>query len=256
MTVLTVIGASGRNGRLAVEEALARGLQVRAGSRDTARLHMLLPEHPALSLIALDGTDEAAMTAALDGVHAAVLAHGDDSRPEAVNYRVVRCAIAAAQSLARPPRLVLMSGMSVTQQVAGYQDVEDWRRRGERLLRACGLPYCIVRPGWFDMHSPGDDAAVFEQGDRIPLGSMRGVSRRHIGQALVEGALCPGAVARTVELYSDPGAPVEDWNALFAAATPDPADALDGVDDLPGLPLDAEPQRVLDDLERYRPRPS
>jgi uncharacterized protein YbjT (DUF2867 family) len=31
----------------------------------------------------------------------------------------------------------------------------DWKRRGERLVRASGLPYTIVRPGWFDYNDAG-----------------------------------------------------------------------------------------------------
>jgi len=27
-------------------------------------------------------------------------------------------------------------------------EAHDWKRRGERLVRASGLPYTIVRPGW------------------------------------------------------------------------------------------------------------
>ena len=59
----------------------------------------------------------------------------------------------------RRARIVLMTSINVTRRDAGaYQGLMDWKRRSERLVRASGLPYTIVRPGWFDMTGPGTTA--------------------------------------------------------------------------------------------------
>jgi uncharacterized protein YbjT (DUF2867 family) len=46
----------------------------------------------------------------------------------------------------RPVRIALMTAIGVT----APADYYDWNRRSERLVRASGNPYTIVRPGWFD----------------------------------------------------------------------------------------------------------
>ena len=40
-------------------------------------------------------------------------------------------------------------------------EVCDWKRREERLVRASGLPYTIVRPGWFDYNAPDEHTVLF-----------------------------------------------------------------------------------------------
>ncbi|AGF73272.1 NAD(P)H-binding protein [Corynebacterium halotolerans] len=253
MTTVAIIGATGSNGRLTVDAALDRGLTVRATSRSAGRAHRILGEREGLEILEAEGTDPAAVTAVVDGVDAVILTHGKDSSPEEVNYGVIAAVVKAFKQLGeRRPHVSLMSAISVTQNIPAWAEVLEWRRRGERLLRASGLPYTIVRPGWFDGHSPGDDRAILEQGDRTPLNARRGVSRRHIAKTLVESVLTDSANFRTVELFSGPGESVDDWDLLFNRADVDPAGSIDGVHDLIGLPLEHEPTRFLTDLDRLR----
>ncbi len=44
-------------------------------------------------------------------------------------------------------------------------EAHDWKRRSERLVRASGFPYMIVRPGWFDYNGPDEHRLIFLQGD-------------------------------------------------------------------------------------------
>jgi hypothetical protein len=62
----------------------------------------------------------------------------------------------------------------------------DWKRRSERLVRATGRPYTIVRPGWFDYNGPDDQLPVLLQGDLRRSGrpSDGAISRRQIAQVL------------------------------------------------------------------------
>jgi len=66
--------------------------------------------------------------------------------------------------------------------------VHDWKRRGEQLVRASGLPYTIVSPGWFDYNPPDQHRLVFLQGDRRQVGDFSDgvVARRQIAHVLVE----------------------------------------------------------------------
>ena len=176
-----------------------------------------------------------------------VLAHGNDAAPES-NYRVIA---AAVETLPAGTPGSLMSAIAVTQDIPAFSEILEWRRRGERLLRASALWHTIIRPGWFDGHSPGDDRPEMEQGDATPLGAMRGVQRRHIAAALVEAVRTPAAARRTLELFSGPGEPIDDWPEAFAALDADTADRLDGVHDPAGLPLAEEPAAVRDALRKY-----
>ena len=54
-------------------------------------------------------------------------------------------------------RIALMTSIGVTDRAGSYNrttEAHDWKRRSERLVRATGLPYTIVRPGWFDYNAP------------------------------------------------------------------------------------------------------
>lgn len=246
VTRIAVVGATGSNGRLAVDYALSLGLKVRAGTRSPRRL----APREGVDVVKTDALVPDQVASLIDGCDALILAHGDDAKPEN-NYRIIAAAVAVA-----PPEMpiALMSAISVTQDVPAFSDVLDWRRRGERLLARSRRKYAIIRPGWFDGHSPGDDRIVLEQGDRTPLRSMRGVRRRHIAEALVEAVRTEEASSRTVEIFSEPGEPVIDVHALFGECAPDPVGSLDGVSDPAGLPLSDEPARVREDLGAYDQR--
>ena len=107
-------------------------------------------------------------------------------------------------------------------------------------------PYTIVRPGWFDYQGPDGRRIDLRQGDLVT--GRPGVDRRHIAQVLLEGVLNPSGTRRTVEVFSAAGAPVTDYEALFAATRADEPGALDGVLDTNNVPLADEPARVRDDI--------
>lgn len=76
MTTVLVIGATGQIGRVVVEEALVRGLQVRAQSRSAARARRQLPAGAEV-VEARPPSAEALRPLVLD-IDAVVLAHGAD----------------------------------------------------------------------------------------------------------------------------------------------------------------------------------
>jgi uncharacterized protein YbjT (DUF2867 family) len=91
--------------------------------------------------------------------------HGSVRYAELIDYGAVRNVLQALGE--RPARIALMTAIGVTKHTPGH----DWKRRGERLVRASGLPYTIVRPGWFD-HSDADQLdLVMLQGDHRWAGS-------------------------------------------------------------------------------------
>ena len=123
-------------------------------------------------------------------------------------------------------------------------------------MRASGLPYTIVRPGWFDYNGPDEHRLVLLQGDRRQAGdpSDGAVARRQIAEVLIRSLVSDQALRKTFELIATAGPAPKDFDALFAPLDPDPVGALDGVRDMANMPLGDEPQRVRDDLDAVRAR--
>lgn len=245
MSELLVVGATGSIGRHVVDEALREGHRVRALVRDESRGRRL-PQ--GVDLVVGDLTRADTLGQAVAGIDAVVFTHGSNGRPpgpEAVDYGAVRNVLSALRG--REVRIALMTAISVTDRKGAH----DWKRRGERLVRASGLPYTIVRPGWFDYNAPDQLRLVLLQGDRRQTGTPRDgvVARRQIAEVLVRSLRSEAANRKTFELIAEAGPEPEDFDALFAHADADPKGAIDGAHDAANMPVDAEPPSVRDDLD-------
>ena len=251
MTVL-VVGATGSIGRLVVEEALRPGHAARALVRSRGKAARLPPE---TEVVVGDLTRPETLPAAVANVDAVVFTHGSEgggkAGAESVDYGGVRNVLRALGS--RQARISLMTSIGVTNRASAYNrttEGHDWKRRSERLVRASGLPYTIVRPGWFDYNGPDEHQLALLQGDKRHAGdpSDGAVARRQIAEVLVQALGSDRALRKTFELVATHGAAPRDFGALFAPLDADPRGALDGVHDTANMPLENEPQRVRDDL--------
>ncbi len=256
-TVL-VVGATGSIGRLVVDEAIRRGHVVRALARDPDRARQVAG--PAQVFIG-DVTRPETLRGALDGVDAVVFTLGSDglgeAGAEAVNYGGVRNILGIL--VPQKVRLVLMTAIGVTARAGNYSwptAVHDWKRRSERLVRASGLPYTIIRPGWFDKNRSDQLRPVLLQGDTRHAGDPGDgvIARRQIAQVLVACLDSDHALQKTFELVAETGAAPDSFDELFAVLDADRDGPLDGVRDLANMPVNEEPQRVRDDLTALRGR--
>jgi uncharacterized protein YbjT (DUF2867 family) len=252
ITVL-VVGATGGIGRLVVQEAVRQGYRTRALVRGPARAGQLPPE---AELVVGDVTRPDTLRAPVDGVDAVVFTLGSDGAgkvgAETVDYGGVRNVLSALGP--RPVRVALMTSIGVTNRTGAYNrstEAHDWKRRSERLVRASGLPYTVVRPGWFDYNGPDEHRLVLLQGDTRQAGDSSDgvVARREIAQVLVRSLASDAAAGKTFELVAATGPAPEDFDALFAPLEADPPGAFDGVRDTANMPLNEEPERVRDDLQ-------
>jgi uncharacterized protein YbjT (DUF2867 family) len=259
VTVL-VVGATGSIGRLVVKQALEEGHAVRALVRDFGKARQL---PPGAQVVVGDVTRPDSLSEAVDGVDAVVFTLGSDGAgkvgAETVDYGGVRNVLRALG--ARPARVALMTAIGVTNRTGDYNrrtEAHDWKRRSERLVRASGRGYTIVRPGWFDHHAKDEHRLVLLQGDRRQAGdpSDGAIARGQIAHVLVRSLTSREADRKTFELVAISGAPQRDLGPLFAALDADPPGSLDAVHDGANMPLEEEPQRVRDDLDaltRRRP---
>lgn len=249
MTNVLVVGASGSIGQLAVAESLRVGYATTALVRNPHQAS-LFPE--GTRIVVGDFKDGGSLSGAVAGVTGIVFTHGTYGGPEeaeAINYGAVRNAL---QELRTPARIALMTTIGVTKPTPGH----DWKRRGERLVRISGLPYTIVRPGWFDYNEPDQLRLNLLQGDtRWASDPSDGVvSRAQIAQVLIASLTSAAAAGKTFELVAEPGPAPADLDPLFAALEADPHGDVDGVRDRDNLPLEDEPLRVLADIIRMRGR--
>lgn len=251
LTVL-VVGATGSIGRLVVAQALRQGHAVRAlvRSLDGARG---LPQEA--QRVVGDLTQPSTLASAVEGIDAVVFTHGASgsgkSGAEQVDYGAVRNVLTALAG--RSVRIALMTAIGVTNREGHYNrstESHDWKRRGERLVRASGLPYTIVRPGWFDYHAADQHRLVFLQGDRRHAGDPSDgvIAREQIAEVLVTSLTCDAASGKTFELVAERGPAQSHLEPLFAALDADVTGGFDAVGDTDNMPARDEPEHVSEDL--------
>jgi uncharacterized protein YbjT (DUF2867 family) len=252
LTVL-VVGATGSIGHLVVDAALREHHTVRALVRTAERARRL---NPNAKVVIGDVTRPDTLPNAVHDVDAIVFTLGSDGAgkvgAETIDYAGVRNILRALGT--RTARLALMTAIGVTNRNGAQNratEAHDWKRRSERLVRASGHPYTIVRPGWFDYNKPDQHHLAFLQGDTRQHGDARDgvIARRQVADALVHSLTAAPALRKTFELIATNGPAQDDLDALFTTLDADPECAIDGVHDTPNMPLDDEPRRVLEDRQ-------
>jgi uncharacterized protein YbjT (DUF2867 family) len=179
VTAVLVEGATGSIRRLVVEEAIRHGYRTRALVRDRDKARVLPAD---AEVVVGDVTRPDTLPAAVTGIDAVVFtlgSHGGKAEAEAVDYGGVRNVLNALGS--RTVRIALMTAIGVTNRTGAYNrstETHDWKRRSGRLVRASGLPYTIVRPGWFDYNAPDEHQLVLLQGRHAPSRRLQRRGRR------------------------------------------------------------------------------
>lgn len=251
---ILVIGATGSIGRLVVGQATQAGFNVKALTRTPSKAKRLLP--PGVEIIPGDVGAKVGLNEAVAGADAIVFTHGSDgagkSTSRDVDYGAVRNALLALNG--RSVRIALMTAIGVTNRTDRYNlinEAHDWKRRGERLVRASGMPYTIVRPGWFDYNDKDQHKLQLLQGDKRHAGDPSDgvIAREQIAQVLLASLLMEEAIGKTFELVAEKGRAQQDLAPLFSALLPDVSGHLDAVKDTGNMPIQSEPQLFLDDLD-------
>ena len=145
-----------------------------------------------------------------------------------------------------------MTAIGVTDRTGRYNrttEAHDWKRRAERLVRASGLPYTIVRPGWFDYNRPDQLRLVLLQGDTRHAGDPNDgvVARRRNRRDPRAQPGLGGGRPQDIRVGCRTWTGAQGVRGLRGAVRRSgggPTGALDAVRDAPNMPLNQEPERV------------
>lgn len=214
---ILVVGATGSIGQYVVTQALEQGYQVRALVRNLRKDYFDERVERFIGDLTLPKT----LAGITDGIDAIIFTQGNYADSENVDYQGVKRII---QGLKTPTKLVLMSTIYSVLVVPDqrFDNGCAWKRRTERLVRASGQPYTIVRPSWFDCCAINEQQLFITQGrtNYSLTAKDGGVSRVQLAQ-LVQALAEPEAESKTIELFAQKGARTTDFSALFGSAKKD-----------------------------------
>ncbi len=186
---ILVTGATGRVGRLVVDELVRLGLRVRALTRRPERA--ILPA--GTEIVGGDFTDPASLDAALEGIEAVFLVW---SAPIGSAAAVI--ARLAAESSARSRRLVYLSAPHQTSHPF-FQQPNPMRAvhvEVERLLRQATEGHVVLRPGMFASNALHWWAPQIRTGNvvRWPFGAAETapIDERDVAHVAAQALLEPG----------------------------------------------------------------
>ncbi len=215
---VAVTGASGKTGWRVVDEALARGFEVRAIVRPDS---VLPPGLGAAEIHRLQLSDGPALQDALRDCDALVIATGarpsiDLLGPLKVDALGVRQQLEACRAVGLK-RVVLVSSLCAGRWLHPlnlFGLILVWKRLGEQWLEQSGLEVTIVRPG--GLKEAEEDIAAqelrFSGADQQQDGSL---PRRLVARVCLDALAVPASVGRIVEITSAvPDAPAPQAPAL------------------------------------------
>jgi uncharacterized protein YbjT (DUF2867 family) len=220
MTRLAVTGASGKTGWRVVQEALARGHQVRALLRPGSEV----PEGLAgADIVRLELADGPALRQALEGCDALVIATGarpsvDLLGPMKVDALAIRSQIAACQAVG-PRRVVLVSSLCSGRWIHPlnlFGLILVWKRVGERWLEQSGLRWTVVRPGGLRESEEGveREGVVYSGPDQQ---DSQSIPRRLVARVCLDALETPAAEGCIIEITSRPDQPRQSLDQWLSA---------------------------------------
>ena len=202
---LVVLGATGRTGRLVVEQALAAGHTVTALVRALERVAV---RNPNLRLLAGQATDPSGLARAFDGADAVITTLGGGGSVISDSTR----AIVEAARKAGVSRVVLLSSLVVERDrfspvtrfltaVAMSSMIKD-KRAGEKALRESDLNWTIVYASFLTDGPGGGRVAVLTETGRWTLSDR--IARADVAAWLLRAATSPETSRRTVSITGQP----------------------------------------------------
>ena len=193
---LAVFGASGRTGRLVVEQALALGHDVTAIVRDPRKLGL---RHPGLRVRTADVTDPAELVRLLGGQDAAISTLGaNNNKTAGIASAAVRAILTAlpttscdrfvavsavpVEPAGRCERLLVRAAVTPLLRTVLREVYADLALMEQQLRRSNGVRWTVVRPPRL-LNRPFTGSYRRRVGGNVPRGT--GISRADLACALL-----------------------------------------------------------------------
>ena len=219
--VVLIAGATGGTGQEVVDQALMRGLHVRALVRDQTKARALFGDR--VQYVTGDVREPRSLRKAVKGVDQVICALGSnvqrdpENSPELVDYAGVK-SLAEAAKTAGVSQFILVSSMGVThpehQLNAMLDNILEWKLKGEEAVRATGINYTIVRPGALTNEPSGQRGIRIMQGD--PRNGEGSISRGDVAAILLSAIGRPDLYGKTFEVVGDNGTSRIEWASLYS----------------------------------------
>jgi putative NADH-flavin reductase len=184
---LTIFGATGRTGRVVVEQALRHGHAITAFTRDPAQL----PRRPQLRAVAGDVLNPAAIGEAIEGAQAIISTLGRRRRGLDVCTEGIRTILSTMAGSA-PRRLIILSnyGVAESRHRSAYVAVSWLLERAvlsdkehmEALVRNSEAEWTLVRA---PVLTNGPQTGGYRTGTDLRLGFTSRVSRADLAQFML-----------------------------------------------------------------------
>ena len=223
---IAVSGASGKTGWRVVQEAIGRGLAVRALLRPGSAV----PEGlKGAEIVRLELSDVPSLEAALRDCEALVITTGarpsvDLLGPLKVDALAIRSQIEACQA-AGVKRLVLVTALCsgrLLHPLNLFGLILVWTGLGERWLAESGLEWTVVRPGGLKESEQEieREGIVFSGAGGQEGGSL---PRRLVARVCLDALDTPASIGQIVEITSSPGRPQDTLATWLNRPQPAPA---------------------------------
>ncbi len=217
-----IAGATGRTGRLIVDQLMVNGNLTHVLVRDLISARELFGEK--VHYHVGDVRQIETLYPSMADVDVVISAVGTSTPvgkncPKNVDYQGVANLVDAAlnQDI---KRFILVSSIAVTQTehpLNRFGRVLDWKLKGEEVLRSSGLEYAIIRPGCLLDTPAGIRKLYFDQGDRL-VGT---VSRGDVALTCLNALQYQHVPHVTFEVFESENYGNNDWTSLFLSLTPD-----------------------------------
>lgn len=216
--MILVTGATGQLGQRVIDALLARvpASQIVAGVRSLDKGAPIAAKGVALR--ALDYNDPASIDRALVGVRKVLLISGNEFGARVRQH-------AAVLDAARRAGVELLAYTSVLKADTSKMILAGEHRATEDLIRASGVPYTLLRNGWYTENYTGNLAATIASGALLGAageGKLAPASRADYAEAAAVVLTTPGHANKIYELAGDRALSLSELAAEISAVSNKP----------------------------------